>query len=415
MDIIEQLSIALKEGTPEDTEVIISSLNLDAIEDPTTSEFEETTDLFMSLIPSVMERTRDRLVVGKQLLDHWEKGFTSSVSYLTYLLSLDEVQIPNNVIYFCAEASSIDKEGIITPLDLIYPMIRLSDGDRTLVVIYRVLTIFKDQINPEDLEAFLEESRLNNNIFGNIALQPSLTDILPAAPKPDWVNNEGYNPLPTDAYLHTLLPSVLDPVPLPDLSNKEIASLLVSGIEQEGFVVGTSETSDIQKETARMIEELPGDEQRALQRAVQMDLHQLDLREHRNLVRILGPVNPMETIEEDSENPCYKYGGCRMFTCTHYVEDELFDPDFGLMNEKPLSEREIDFSHCSYCFRPISHYWNSVRRPEIGGGWAEVYCSFEHMEKSGKVPNQSSALLNFHFQKVLREIGIQNRVESPQE
>lgn len=86
------------------------------------------------------------------------------------------------------------------------------------------------------------------------------------------------------------------------------------------------------------------------------------------IFRILGPVNPQFNVDLARDHVCYKYGGCRMFTCNEF---EIFDPDDDTIDEN------VDWfiGSCQYCYNRIKNRYHAIRRPLSLGGWVGCFCS----------------------------------------
>lgn len=97
------------------------------------------------------------------------------------------------------------------------------------------------------------------------------------------------------------------------------------------------------------------------------------------LFMIYGPNNTMynQVIKRiESDSPCLRYGGCRMFLCLCSETDE---DDFN----EDISERDDWFKgRCDICNRviPMKHY--ALRKPLALGGWKGCFCSFTCLNDS---------------------------------
>jgi hypothetical protein len=97
------------------------------------------------------------------------------------------------------------------------------------------------------------------------------------------------------------------------------------------------------------------------------------------LFMIYGPTNTMydQVIKRvDSDSPCLKYGGCRMFLCLcSETEEDYYEED--------IIERDDWFKgRCDICNRVIPKKHYALRKPLALGGWKGCFCSFACLNDS---------------------------------
>lgn len=146
-----------------------------------------------------------------------------------------------------------------------------------------------------------------------------------------------------------------------------------------------------------------------------------DLQTDETIFRILGPANPQYNIDLTRNNPCCKYGGCRMFTC---VEFENYDDDFGIIDEyiednlgdTPdtgiiIGSTIVDWfrGNCDFCKRKIAKRHYAIREPMFHGGWRGCYCSLECLREALYQPSTGTLMMIGRVWSQLQQIGIQDR------
>jgi hypothetical protein len=105
-----------------------------------------------------------------------------------------------------------------------------------------------------------------------------------------------------------------------------------------------------------------------------------------------GVVNTMYYPIEDKNHVCVKYGGCRMFLCSHFeeinhdgVKIDIFDDD----------DIEVNWYRCKcdFCDKKILSKNKAIRQPLLYGGWKGCYCSMPCMERHMDKTNQNTIML----------------------
>lgn len=124
--------------------------------------------------------------------------------------------------------------------------------------------------------------------------------------------------------------------------------------------------------------------------------------------REFGPVNTMHSIkseDHDITHPCGKFGGCRMFTCTEFEDDD------GNLDIMAIEEHTmfIDWwrKYCDQCHHRILKKHYSVRLPLLGGGWKGCFCSFDCMKQNSN--DTTTNVMIGRIMEQLETIGIRER------
>lgn len=90
-----------------------------------------------------------------------------------------------------------------------------------------------------------------------------------------------------------------------------------------------------------------------------------ELAEDPEYFRFFGPSNPqVGAVYDDKTSPCYLFGGCRMFLCSHNETYEDIDMAVDWFDH-----------HCDYCNRYIESRFRAIRNPLKLGSWEGCYCS----------------------------------------
>jgi hypothetical protein len=116
-----------------------------------------------------------------------------------------------------------------------------------------------------------------------------------------------------------------------------------------------------------------------------------------SLFREFGPVNSSySTSPQDKNHICEKYGGCRMFLCTEFEEDE----------EEIASSWFLD--ECEVCNNNIHCKSHALRMPLLHGGWKGCYCSFKCLKEN--ISDEITALIVGRIKEQLKVIGIRDQL-----
>lgn len=119
-----------------------------------------------------------------------------------------------------------------------------------------------------------------------------------------------------------------------------------------------------------------------------------------------GPVNAVYGHDADDEHECSKYGGCRMFLCNDFEEEDVDG-----YRVDPLSEQDHKIQwfkgKCDICYNNIVSYHHALRFPLPQGGWQGCYCQFSCLEQD--VEDANTALTVGRIKEQLLTFGIRDR------
>jgi hypothetical protein len=128
------------------------------------------------------------------------------------------------------------------------------------------------------------------------------------------------------------------------------------------------------------------------------------------MFRILGPSSPpLSRVEFDAQDPCSKYGGCRMLTCWEYKNDDFDDEPENY--EEEYWNYEWFTGYCEYCDKGIAEKHYAVRKPLKGGSWRGCFCSWNCVRDSTDDIVVKS--LCDYFEKQYKKFGIFDREWNP--
>lgn len=124
-----------------------------------------------------------------------------------------------------------------------------------------------------------------------------------------------------------------------------------------------------------------------------------------------GPNNvphDLKVKRHNSDLPCMKSGGCRMFLCL--CCESIDDNE----DEEDVLHREDWFKgRCGVCSRIIERRHYAIRRPLPMGGWRGCFCSFECLNEDVNDPEDLvTPILISILTEFLFKIGIQERTYS---
>lgn len=118
------------------------------------------------------------------------------------------------------------------------------------------------------------------------------------------------------------------------------------------------------------------------------------------LFREFGPVNSIySSAVIDQDHICGKHGGCRMFLCSEF-EDNDYDEEESVL--------DWFFRRCQVCDKSIEHRTHSLRMPLSHGGWKGCYCSFKCLEED--IPDEITSLMVGRIKEQLETIGIRDQM-----
>jgi len=133
--------------------------------------------------------------------------------------------------------------------------------------------------------------------------------------------------------------------PIVPLLGMDMVNLILSFPERENLLEKYKNSNLLEKNSI-MIELIKSDRVRKMQDNVE-------------LLKLLGPSNIRVDCELLDNHKCSKYGGCRMFLCTEYEDENYWFT-----------------GSCDFCLLKIRKKEYAVRQPLALGGWRGCYCSF---------------------------------------
>lgn len=324
---------------------------------------------------------------------------------------------------------------------LIYDMIEKGymELDATMII-----NRIQDQLQENDIEIF--DSLLQE--VNNFKNRGSNNDIEPIIKEDDLILNaikdikSKYGTLGLKSYIKNYNLTIKDIIQdeyvnfnaplnkeyiISNLQANMLQELTTEKVDSELLVNGNDPKSIIYTLLSQ-VEKGDTEDTKYLARIIIMEQETKRIRGDINVFRMVGPVNPRTDIDTLHKN-CYKYGGCRMFICR--CRSMLDDYSDELINEE---EGEDWFKgYCEFCSSKIDYRVNSIRKPNLQGGWDGCYCSpqcasdsiiFISLESRIKMesigedkklkPSMKSKLLNIRLESVVDELktkGIQKQLD----
>ena len=180
---------------------------------------------------------------------------------------------------------------------------------------------------------------------------------------------------------------------VPKVDKKEAALLILDNVEQ------TDETRDevlakIEKELEYLTDSHLSAITESLRVAKEMkETTQTDI----ELFRIFGPVNATFNFNPANNGLCEKFGGCRMFLCDCFSNDEVEERDW------------FEENTCEECNKIIEKRCYAFRIPMRGGSWKGRYCSSTCARNALIDEDEISTFMISSVEEQLKKIGIQDR------
>lgn len=277
-----------------------------------------------------------------------------------------------------------------------------------------ILNVFGEQtaavyeaLHDSTIDQEIEEGQCNN-VLREVAIN-HYEDVAPLAKKPKWVKD--FNVVLAEN------PEVEHKLPSPE----EAAILLTQGLTESSITESAIQNTNIIPEHLREFREkltntyssMSNEERKELFKKLFLSWDREVMQDDITLFRLYGPVNPLFGIDLSEEDPCSIYGGCRMFTCVDYVNQEESDLNY----EDAVTEyQSADWftGSCNNCLHRIAAKHYSVRRPLETGGWIGCYCSIQCAKEACSVQEILQVYLLKIFKKQLNKYGIQERpADSP--
>lgn len=289
------------------------------------------------------------------------------------------------------------------------------DATNTLLPTYqRATKLYSGTDNDTYQRLYTYALDQDNNIAAGY-LKVLMAETNEFAPIPNWVYNFGedlsinlkeyvyeYNPdlLPKARDVLSRLPEIkFEEFKLP--TKEESINLLTEGLATSGLSQTEIETS---KEL--LSKEFDSFDDEAKMKLLQPVIESLDIFELKgnvDLFRILGPVNPHYDSDLSLDHICYKYGGCRLQTCTCF---EFSD------DENDIPAEDWFTGVCQECNLRLRSRAHALRKPLPFGGWIGCFCSAECIRESIVIPNILSNLMIDRIVNQLATYKIQDKLEN---
>lgn len=305
---------------------------------------------------------------------------------LSYLSSEEKLSFSDIVYSMRYFANESDLTIALKNVNLVYQGLRVSDYTD---VIQRVKG--SDPVLPMMFEEWLRTSSRN---FAEFSPIPSY--IIGAVPPP----------------LHTDLVLSLKDEELPDVTLEQIVFLRVKNLLDSKAIT----REEIPSRTAVELDKLEKstvEEQNNIKKIYSKYLEESSLETNDEYFKIFGPSFPFyrdRTLSSDEgSHPCSKYGGCRMFLCVEFEDED--DEENNRENNPDLIYWFTGSCDSEECAKRIREKHHAVRMPLFYGGWRGCYCSWKCAKSDAErlVGNTSLQLCN-SFEKAFEDIGIYDRL-----
>jgi hypothetical protein len=397
---IELLRSSVRANDLEKTSFYLQKMPLEDMED------EKTDKLLIFLLNSAYLGNSDKAAVF--LLNEWNKltpDDDTSISIYTHLFSL--IDIDDKVLTWLIP--------IMTTECFEFSISELINNDantQLLPTYQRISDLYGPQTN-EIYKKLYEYALNNDNSVASNFLKIMVVQTNDFQEVPDWVYDfeEDYNvirkeyiydygeaKLPKSRDLLERIPNItFENFKLPNL-NKSV-DLLTDGLKSLGV-------SDLEVETSRellknKLENSTEEEKMGLLQPVLESADIFELKGNLELFRILGPTNPHYDADLTLDHICFKYGGCRMMTCTCF---EYVDED------EPAEDWFT--GGCQSCGLKLRSRAHAVRKPLHFGGFAGCFCSAQCIKDSIVLPDSLTFLMTDRIVNQLNTYKIQDRVEN---
>nr|WIL04559.1 hypothetical protein Cduv_79 [Cedratvirus duvanny] len=286
-------------------------------------------------------------------------------------------------------------------LEVVSDLCRGDSNENLIRTMDNVFLAYGEQ-NKDRLDIALAEANSTGNFIIYNYLYDKALPLQTVAPKPDWVNNNDGEALPSSEQLEEEAENILnqaaaEEIPLPNTNT--LVDFMVAGMEEDGISIDDIEQAKnvLRASIAQLSPEQLNDLTRGrIDEALKTE-NLNRLQDNTQLFRILGPSNPQIGASKED----FLTSQDRMFTCSLYDYDEEED------------ETEDWFvGYCLVCSRKIENYWYAVRAPHTQGGWSGCYCSFEHTREdllNKDQPRLSDVAILDLVEIKTKQTGIQDR------
>lgn len=303
-------------------------------------------------------------------------------------------------------------------VDHLFAIISYDEPPQVQDACYRLVNAYGDTTY-NSYKELLDIAKQKENITLESFILDRMKVLAAFAPKPSWVKNfKMFQPgvtitsgdeadelstgeIPDEDSL-TIPEQEIYVYSLPDVN--DAVKELTAGLESLGIT-----TKDVMKSRellARTYAIATVEEKYELLNPIRKSKARQNLEPDKRLFRILGPCNPQLDADLDLDHVCYRFGGCRMFTCVEFEHWDDFDPDI------ELGEPDWFTGNCDWCTLKIPNRYYAVRRPLSRGGWQGCYCSITCLKEEVD-ETYSNDILGTELVKIvelqLNSYGIQDR------
>jgi hypothetical protein len=291
--------------------------------------------------------------------------------------------------------STFDQESYIFVIDELVKF----DASEELLPTYKRAT---ELYNITDADTFKEGLQLATAEDNSVAVwffSDRLSNVAEYAPLAPYVKNfiDGDVPM----YKELKIPEVTFEAPsIPSIS--EAVNLLTAGLTETG--IDDTEVSNIREKLRTALQFKSESEIYDLVRPILLNSQYFQLKDNKEIFRIMGPVNPEYKADLTLDHICYnKSGGHTMLYCTCY-EIEYEDDE---------ARSDWFTNNCSKCLKRIVSRAHAIRRPRPSGGFRSCYCSVQCVKDDLPEVDILTGLMLDEMEKQLYKWGIQDRIEDP--
>lgn len=222
--------------------------------------------------------------------------------------------------------------------------------------------------------------------------------------------------VPIDIIFQNVLPTfselekIANHITAPNMSTPSILAateMIMTDMKMKSELMQSSRDSVFQ-EIQEELQKMPKDEYNFFMKRYIDTVSQSTLQTNEELFKIYGPSFPQtgySTLSENSENPCDRYGGCRMLLCQGHT------PRTDIQDDEESMSRDWFTGSCCACLKKISKRHYAKRMPLPGGGWdTDCYCSWKCVKYDIAHPDIIQTLLLKYFKRKNNRFGIYDRI-----
>jgi hypothetical protein len=143
--------------------------------------------------------------------------------------------------------------------------------------------------------------------------------------------------------------------------------------------MGVGQIEFSKEEIRKLLENKNNEERKALIEPFNTQRRSDELNDNKELFSIVGPSNALLGVKYGKvDHVCFKYGGCRMYFCNCFEQEDENDDYEHIYPNIPTWFK----GRCETCGREISKRIHAVRKPLSSGGWKGTFCSMTCLRKS---------------------------------